>query len=272
MKLLHSDQLLNLTTNHNLARGQYSIFMLRYSGVAQAGITIALTDLGTIVLNWNGNDIVNVDVEVLSFLANEYGGFIEANSAVGAAFNFSVVIPCGEWWDSKNIYDISDTDKVYFKCDFPLLTIANIVSGTITIHGKPAIGIHSYFHKILSRQVVSGGAGALTGNIPTSNISQIYVKNPAALVGNMQYSIDNKVKADNDATILLAYSNWIHLLEATGTFLTLEFCPSKDLREIISQELTYNLVFTGAGTLAQYYSAIEFSKIKQDQSRNNLVR
>lgn len=269
MKLLWNDNLGNLTTTYNVARGQYGLIMLRYTGVAAVGVTVTLANLGNVILNWNGDDKVNVDAELLSLLANVYGGVIESTSAAGGAFAFSVIIPTSAWFDPKNVYDISDKDKVYIKLDYPALTPAVIASGSVSIYAKPRKGIHSYFHKILSRAVVSGGAGVITDTINASNIIELYLKNPAALVSQIQIIKDNNVYVDGDAGSELAHSNWIHQLETGNTTLAVEFAESKDIREAISNTLSYKYTFTGAGNLPQYYSAIEFSAIKQAESFAN---
>jgi len=258
MKLLWQDNLANLTTNFTVPRGQYGLFLIRYSGVAATGQTVATTDLGNVILNANGNDKINVDVDLLSQLANVYGGAVEASSAAGGNFAFSILIPTGAWFDAKNIYDISANDKVYFKLDYPNLTSAKIVSGTVSVYAKPRHGVMNYWHKILSRAVVSGGAGVITDTLPVANISEVYLKNPAALISQVQLVKDGKVYVDGDVNAELAYSNWIHLLESSVTLLAVEFVESKDVREAISNNLSYKYQFTGAGNLAQYYSAIEF--------------
>lgn len=268
MKLIKTENLSNLQMNLNLARGQYGLFLIRFSGTNQAAKSVALSDLGNVILNWNGKDIVNVDVEVLTMMANIYGGFIEATNVVGGAFAFSFIIPTGAWFDTKNIYDVSDSDKVFFKLDYPNV-LTNALSGSCTINALPQVGIMSYFHKILSRTVVSGGAGIITDTIVQSNIINLYIKDPATLTSDIQLIVDNEVKVDGSVSVELAYSNWIHLIESAGTFLCEDFAPSKDVREAISNILTYKYQFTGAGNLQQYYSAIEFSQLKQRQSLAN---
>lgn len=265
MKLLFRDSAMNSTTTYNVAREQYGSFLVRFAGTAAAGQTVAAADLGNVILNWNGGDVVNVDAEMLANAANLYGGAVEATSAQAGAFAFSFIIPCGAWNDPRNIYDVNDKDKVYIKLDFAALS-AKIASGTVSINAKPRTGIMSYFHKILSRSVVAGGAGTITDTINAANISELYVKNPAALVSTMQISKDGKTYVDNDAATELSYSNWIHQVESAGTFLGVEFIESGDLRQSLSKQLTYKYVFTGAGTLAQYYSSIEFSAQKQAES------
>ena len=269
MKLLWTDQLANLSTTYNVARGQYGLFLIRYSGTAAAAYTVTTTDLGNVIFNWNGNDKINVDVDLLSQLGNVYGGAIESSSSVGGAFAFSIVIPTAAWFDSKNIYDISQGDSVYFKLDYPLLTAAKVASGSVSIYAKPRTGVMQYIHKILSKSVVSSGAGIITDSLQVPNIIETYIKNPAALISNLQLSKDNKLKVDGDTASELAYSNWIHLLESSITLLAIEYAESMNVQEANSNNLQYKFTFTGAGNLAHYYSAIEYTPQKTAESIAN---
>ncbi len=266
MKLLKQETLSNLQLNYNVSRGQYGLFIIRFTGINAAASVVALSDLGNVILNWNGEDIINVDFELLTQLANEYGGYIESTpGAVGTAFAYSCIIPTSAWFDPKNVYDVGLSDKAFFKLDFPNV-LTNAASGSVSISGLPQKGIQSYFYKILSRTVVSGGAGIITDTIVQNNIINLFIKNPAALTDSIQILIDNDVKIDGSVPVELAYANWTHLVEAAGNFLAIEFAPSKDVREAISNMLTYKYNFIAAGNLQQYYAAIEFSQTKQEQS------
>lgn len=268
MRLLWRAALSQGSTTYNFTRGQFGLILVRFAGTNAAGQTVNTSDLGNVILNWNGDDKINVDADLLVQLANVYGGAIENISAAGSSFAISFAIPTGSWWDAQNIYDISENDKVYLKLDFNNI-VSKITNGTVSIYAKPRLGAMAYIHKILSRAVVSGGAGTITDTIPVNNISAIYIKDPSSLVDNIQIIKDGKVIIDGDTASELVYSNWIHLLETSGNLLALELAESKDVREAIGQTLTYKYNFTGAGNLSQYYSAIEFTPKKLEQSLAN---
>jgi len=258
MNLLYTDNLTNLSTNYLINPGKYGGFLIRYSGTAQAGQTVTLANLGNVIFNAEGKDKINVDAEFLSFAANLYGGFIEADSAVGGAFNFSIWIPSGVWFDPVNILDLRKDKDATFKLDFPAMTAALIASGNVQISGILQPGVQKYYHTMFSYNVVAGGAGVLTNTIAKSNIIELYIKNPAALISTVQLSKDNVTYVNGNIANELAYSNWIHQIEATGTFYAQEFASSKNIAQASGRNLTFNYNFTGAGTLAQYYSAVEW--------------
>jgi hypothetical protein len=264
MKLLWSDNLKNAGTNFPIPSGTYGAFLIRYSGVPVGAISN--TDLGNVILNRNGDDKINVDVDLISQIDNLYGGFIEDTLNAASDFEVSILIPCGNWNDKRHVYTFGANDKAFFKLDYPSLSPL-ITSGTVNIYGKEKAGIQSYWYKLLSKFVVSGGATAgLTDSILTPNICQLFLKNPAALVSNIQLIKDGKVFSDGDVSAELAYGNYQHEIESIGNMFAFEFCETGNVLESVNTQLTYKYTFTGAGTLQQYYSAIEFDAAQQAQS------
>lgn len=268
MRLLHSVPSTNGSLTFFLPKGQYGSIMIEYDLDAALGVTLTRAQMGNIILNWNGDNVINVDAEILNLLDNVYGGTAEFSAAVGGATRMSVFIPLAQWFDSLNVYDIGEKDQVYIKLDFPTIALAtNVDSGSVRVYAKNKVGVMNYLHKIISRSVVSAGATTIADTYPVNNISQLYLKNPAALVSNIQITKDNDTVVDAPTAVLNAYSDWIHLLESTNTTIVIEFGESKDIRENVGSQISYKYTFTGAGTLAQYFSYIEFTPIKAIESR-----
>jgi len=258
MRQLWTDNLINGQTTYKLEPGQFGNFLIRYSGIAQAGKTVALTDCGNVVFNIKGESKINVDVELLSQAANLYGGYIEVSSVAGGAFAFSIVIPGGYWYDKKNVWNILDGLRAFFQLTYGNMNAALIVSGTVVIYGKPQAGIQSYYHKILSNPIVASGAATLTNSISEQNIIALYVKDPTALTDSLQITKDKILHFDGDTVSELVWSNWIHNLESASTLLALEFAESGNIMEANSLSLGWQYHFTAGGTLEQYYSSIQY--------------
>ena len=239
--------------SYQLEKGQFGLFLIRFEGTNATGQAVTLADLGSVVLRWNGQDVVNVDFEFLNMVSNLYGGVSEFSSTTGGAFKASAFIPTGIWFDSQNIYDIGDEDKVEFVLNW---NTAKIASGSVYIFGKPRRGVMSYLHGIYKRTIVSGGAGDISDSIPVENITQFYIKNPTALINTLQVARDGKAVVDGYVGALQSYSDWIHLLEASSNLIAIEFVESKDLREVVSTGITYKINTTGAGNIESYYSRL----------------
>jgi hypothetical protein len=269
MKLLNSVPASNGSLTHYLPSGQYGVIAIEMVLDAAAGVTLTRANMGNIILNWNGQDVVNIDAEILNLLNNVYGGVSEFSAVAGGAHRFTAYIPCGQWFDSQNIYDVGDNDKVSVKLDFPDLALAaNVDSGQINIYAKNRVGVMNYLHNIISRNIPASGASTLADSYPLNNVSQMYLKNPAALLTNVQIVKDGLTLVDAPPATLIAYSDFSHLLETTNTTLALDFIESKDIRESLGSTINYKYTFSGAGTLEQYFSFIEFTPTKAIESRD----
>jgi len=268
MKLLHAVPSTNGAMTFFLPKGQYGVLAIEYDLDAAAAVTLTRANMGNIILNWNGNDVINVDAEILNLLDNVYGGASEFSAVAGGATRMTVYITCGQWFDSQNVYDIGDNDKVSLKIDFPLLALAaNVDSGFIRVYAKEKIGVMNYLHNIIPRPVVSSGAAVLADSYPLNNVSQVYLKDPATLLTNVQIIKDGTTVVDATPAALLAYSDFIHQLEAGSTTLAIDFIESKDIREAVGSTVSYKFSFSGAGTQEIYFSFIEFTPAKANQSQ-----
>jgi hypothetical protein len=257
-----------------LPKGQYGNILIDYSGTNAALKTMTLADLGNIRLNWNGQDVVNVDAEILSILNNLYGGVAPFVSAAGANFSGQIIIPCGQWTDSMNIYDIGNTDQVQLTLDFPnLAAIANVTAGTVTVYYKDKVGVMNYLHNIVMRQVVAQGGGWVNDTFPVNNVSQIYLKTPVTNhVTDLQILKDNETHVDSTTAVAQAYSDYIHIVETATTSIAIECAESKNIMESIGGQVQYRYLFSQADTLQQYFSYILFTKQKSSESRNTSGR
>ena len=267
MKLLHSVPVSNGSMTFFLPKGQYGALQFRYDVVAAAGITLTRANFGNVILNWNGNDIINVDADIINRLDNVYGGVAEFNMSAGASSQMSCFLTCGERFDTNNIYDIGDSDRVYVKLDFSdLANAANVTSGMVSVYAKNRVGVMNYLHNIIARPVVSSGAATLADSYPINNVAQVYIKDPATLLSKIMIVKDNITQADADPSVLISYSDFIHRLETTNSTLALDFVESLDIREALGSTIKYSYVFSGAGTLEQYFSFIEFTPSKAQES------
>lgn len=259
--LIHQDNITNGSTTFTLAKNQYDSLIIRYAGTAQSGKTVTTDDLGTVKMTVSGGQKpgtkIVASVSFLSLFANEYGGFIESTSAVGAAFAFSVIVPFHAVQDSLNVLD-TNLANVTFNLVYASDYATNILSGTVTVEAIPKAGVQRYFHQMLEQDVTAGGAGVLPFQINAENILQVYLISPASLISNLQLLKDGKEKVNGTLAVELAYSNWIHLLESTSTFLAVEFAPSGNIAEANGAQVSGNYTFTTNGTLQQFYTSIEY--------------
>ena len=270
MKLNYQVPLSQGSLSFFLPKGQYGNIMLRISGIAAAGVTITRAQLGNCQLVWNGQQVINVDLELLNQLNNLYGGYSDFTSALAGAFTASIIIPTGTYFDSSNIYEVGANDQVQLKIDFPdLANIANVASGNIAIYTKEKIGAMNYLYNMVPRFIVAGGAGNIADTYAVNNISQVFLKKPLTdgLTSHIQILKDNRTIADCDTVVAQDYSDYIHQVETPNDVIAIEMSESKDVREAIGGQVSYQYQFTGAATLKQYYGYISFTPAKAVESR-----
>jgi hypothetical protein len=99
-----------------LPKGLYGKFLIAYRGTNGA-TPKTRDDLGNLNLVWNGNSIMNVDVELLSYLADNKAGYSTFVSNANGVLNALIIVPCGTYEDNKNAYLVDDRTKVYFKLE-----------------------------------------------------------------------------------------------------------------------------------------------------------
>ena len=254
MKLLHSVPFSNGSLTFFLPKGLYGAFLIVYRGTNNVTAKTR-DDLGNVNLVWNGTSIINVDAELLSLLADLKGGYSTFASIPNSTLNAMLYIPCGTFEDNKNAYLIDDSVKAYFKLDFSNL---KDITGNIYLYGIERLGVHNYFYNILSRFVVSGGAGTLSDVQYISNAREMFVKN-LTIIDTIQIQKDKELVLDALTSDVLALSDFENQVEASSSLVVINFNQSNDVREIIGNEIIYKYVFNTSGTLEQYFAFITFN-------------
>lgn len=280
MKLLYSVPFNNGSMTFFLPKGTYGQILLVYRGTN--GTTPKnRKDLGNVNFVWNGNSLINIDAELLSYLADNKAGYSTFESTANGPLNAFIVVPCGVFEDNKNVYLVDETVKAYIKLDFPNLASLN---GNVYLYGVERLGVHRYFYNIISRFVVSGGSGTLSDVQYITNARELYVKN-LNIIDSIQIQKDKQLVVDALTKDIKALSDFESELETSGNLVIINFNKSNDIREIVGNEIVYKYIFNQAGTLEQYFGYITFTnpaksiavaqnniryKVAQSQSRKDL--
>lgn len=266
MKLLNAVSMANLSHTFFLPKGSWGGFMLVYVGTNPA-VAKTRDDLGNIQLNWNNTPVINVDAELLSYLGDMKGGVSTFTSVNGGALNAVIHIPCGMYGDKNNSYVFTEKDRVYFKLDFASLN--DVVGGVIYIYGIPKAGIQNYLYSINSRYVVAGGASVIADTHPVINVSQVFLKNYGS-VTQMKIEKDKQLLFDGLTGAIQSLSDYNNEIESAGTVVELDMNPSRDAREAIANEVSWNYTFSGASTLEQYFAQLIFTPSEALKSKTVL--
>jgi len=249
MKLLYSVPFNNQSLTFYLPKGSYGYFLISYTGTNNATPKTRL-DLGNVQLVHNSNPIINVDAEMLSYLADLKGGYTTFVSTTSSTLNATVIVPCGKFNDRNNSYVINDNNKFYFKLDFP--NLSNI-TGTISIYGVPKLGVQNYMYGIMQRNVVASGASTVSDVHRVSNALATYIKTSGSIT-QVQLVRDNQVVADSTLQDLGEFSDFVNQVESSSSLIEVDFNLSNDIREAVSNEIQFKYVTSAAVTVQQYFS------------------
>lgn len=249
MKLLYSVPFSNQSLTFYLPKGSYGYFLISYTGTNNATPKTRL-DLGNVQLVHNSNPIINVDAEMLSYLADLKGGYTTFVSTPSGTLNATVIVPCGKFNDRNNSYVINDNNKFYFKLDFP--NLSNI-TGTISIYGVPKLGVQNYMYGIMQRNVVASGASTVSDVHRVSNALATYIKTSSSIT-QVQLVRDNQVVADSTLQDLGEFSDFVNQVESSSSLIEVDFNLSNDIREAVSNEIQFKYVTSAAVTVQQYFS------------------
>lgn len=248
MQLLYSTAFSSSSLTFFLPKGSFGGFQIAFRGTNNA-TPKTRADLGNVQLTWNGNPIVNVDAELLSYLTDLKGGFSTFTSTASSTLNAQIYIPAGQYGDTNNSYLITDSDKVYFKLDFP--NLSNI-TGQVYIYGIKKQGVNNYLYCLTSRNVVASGAGTISDVHRLPNVSQIFLKNTTNMT-SLQIVRDNQTVVDGLKEDVQAFSDFYNEVEASNTVIEIPLNLSRDIREVVSQEILFKYTFSAATTLQQYF-------------------
>lgn len=248
MQLLYSTAFSSASLTFFLPKGSFGGFQIAFRGTNNV-TPKSRQDLGNVQLTWNGNPIINVDAELLAFLADLKGGFSTFTSNANSTLNAQIYIPAGQFGDTNNAYLITDSDKVYFKLDFP--NLSNI-TGQVYIYGIRKQGVNNYFYCLTSRNVVTSGAGTISDVHRLPNVSQIFLKNTTSMSA-LQIVRDNQTVVDGLKEDVQAFSDFYNQVEQSNQVIEIPLNLSRDVREVISQEILFKYTFTGSTTLQQYF-------------------
>lgn len=258
-----------LLTSHTaqLPEGSFSAFLARIYGTNGGGGTLLTTDLGRARLVLNGEDLINTDQDILHTLNNFLFGFPEETSAVGAAFAFTFLIPCGLPKDPNNIL-ITKNDQAHIGFDFSLAAAA--VAPTVAtweIYGIRKYGTQSHTLRLHQMSENYTAATVDRWDIPVRNVKGLLIKaGTPANMSRIEVFVDGKVRYNTTWAAAVAYSNLIHNVEAAEADLYIPFALSNTMQEVMSDEIEVQVQTTGATTLDIYSLFYNFTPQKFQES------
>lgn len=166
---------------------------LEWLGVNLPAQTMALADLGIVAIQTSkyGQIFYMRMLEWFNIIA-AYGGTVRAASAVGAAFNFTVEIPCwylglatardANAWDVQNDWDFDCTNYLAGTA------AAKVLSGTFSLRYKPTSALMSYIPKRLFIDETVSTGQSYENDLTDRTIKNIWLYRNTSVIGTVFFS------------------------------------------------------------------------------------
>jgi archaellum component FlaF (FlaF/FlaG flagellin family) len=263
MILWKTEQLLNLQLSKELPLGTIKGLFIRYTGTNDAGQTATLANLGTVRVNYKGNDIVNTTVSFFNLFNNLKNGVSEFSSAVGAAFVASIYVPFHAPWDESNGLYVAKGDLATIDLRFSGLS-GVAASGVVEVYYVSAVGIANYIPLLINQNIQAGGAGQVVDEYQQFNISALYVTENAAITGQVNVYRDGRTLIQSTQAVLEANSNMMNRVETALAFFEINLNPLQQVANSLSSNVSVNITVNGATTIVVTFLAFLFD----DKIRN----
>jgi hypothetical protein len=260
MKILKSENTLNLGTQVALPTGIIKGLYIRFVGVGATGVTVTEAQLGTIRVNYRGNDIVNADLAGIGLFNNLHKGTHEFAAASGGAVTASYYIPFCLPWDENNGLINTDADRGTVYLSFPALAAAVMASGSVEVYVIEARTVAQYVPVFLNQSLQSGGAGTLTDRFRQFNISSIYIVENVHITGTIIVNRDGQNIVNASQAVLKAASNLNNRVETAVALIQLDLNPNQLLAGSLSNNVEVNLGMDAATTVVCYVLGVLFQQ------------
>ena len=248
MYLIKSESLNSGSITFPIPKGSIKDIIIRITGTNKAGVTLAVGEVGKLRLTRKGFDIVgNVDFQDLRNINNYEMGISPFASAVGAAFSGQVVVPFHYPQDELNILKfLADEGEFQFVVD--PTGLAKMEAGALMqVFAVFSKGVEKYLRVLLLTSRVLGASGATTVHeIMQRNVTQLYIRGGASDISNAIITRDNLTLINAAGAALVELTNQRGKIETAGTFILLDFAPTKSPAESISSTMQLHLTSAAA--------------------------
>jgi hypothetical protein len=252
--------------------GKWKGFYLFYTGVNQAGQTLTVALLGSVVMKSKGRQFQMIEIDRLQQIDAQKYGSIAATSGAGAAFNFSAFLPQHVPGDSINCLFVEQDGEMTMELIGTYgATAVVILSGDVSVYGVEAEGIHQYYLQIDQKDfntVLGNGTQPILG---VENFYEIFLAYSANLA-EVTVLIDGKAKYSNctlqgliDSTNLF---NAIETYNATISPLDIQLAGTGDLSEALGDtcSILYRVTTAAIAPLEVVVFSIDYDTVKANSS------
>lgn len=273
MRLIHQENLLNLSARFKIPIGKWRGLLFVFDGDAAAGITVAATDLGTVKISSDGVVKSNFTLSKLQALnAIDYGA-CETTSNAGSTFRFSVFMPF-VYPNSPYAYIVRPEKNIEVVATFSAMVSSLIDSGQFKCFAIPSdkTALCPYELNYNDFDLTFGAAAtAKPEQIKFDNISRVLVESDTQL-SSLQVKKDGETLFDQiDKDDLTAYVNlfgFIETFSSSYAWLLIDILQSGDLVSAQNDYVEFVFTVAAACTVQILVETMNLTPVKFQQSMN----
>jgi len=260
----------------SLPAGRFSHLQLTYEGTTDAGQTLELDDLGTLVITDRGQELQRMPVGVLNQLADLKGGYPAKPTGNAATAERVVSYASFGYSGFPNVLAVNDQNEIEIRY-IPSANIgtkfgANAV--TLRIEAWENFEIVSrYKMKIASQNQQASAAGTINDNIQGKNLVALLLRDPDSVVSELNAKVGDKVLIDNAPfSIVKDETNIINRIESADNELAEVAISQNGVKGgTFNNGGTIQTTFSGAGTMELYKVSFEWLSEAQVQRNRQQV-
>jgi hypothetical protein len=266
--------------------GKYKHLYIGFEGIAEAGLTLTLAMLGTILaVKRTRNFISNVKMTNMMHIANVMGGIPNFEATVASTSRFFIPILCYDASAPENILDVQEEDAFTFTLTNLALFTTTIASGTYTLYGEDADGVQHYIPLLNQVTEVIGGAGNVVKQLTGENFVRVFINGMDDTdISKITIRQDGFTKVNGSPFSVRAMSNFESNIESqasgspigTGyeTGLVFAHIPLSHGQpsELLSDSLEYDITTTGAASPEIISVTLDFTPDEQALSQASAIQ
>ena len=250
--------------------GKYRALVVELIATNNAGQTLANTEIGTIRVTRNGEEIISaIDFADILSLNNADGGAADFASAIGAGVTCQARVCFHLPADSVNIAEFRDGEG-QVQILMNATGMAKLASGSFSVYAVYGDGVESYLPKLSNFGQTLPASGVINVVTNISNVQRVYFRT-ASQFGNIFLQKGSDLLYNADSGALKRDTGYNYRLESTPAFILLDLAKVPTFANIASRQIEMQLTSAGAGNAVIVLQHLSFDSARTSATRNTFT-
>lgn len=243
--------------------GMYEGYKMRFTIDQAAASTVALADLGEIVLTYHGKPKQLINFSQIAVLDNyKYGAREDVDAGAGLVHTIDFFIPLVHWDDPYSTVWIEDDTTAFLQWN-PAASLAALVDTlTLRLTGKERRGVMTHILGLNKVDIAQVVGTTRPEPIRPYNITNLFVEYDTD-TNLVQVDVDGRTEVQNMTPVELLnqtlLDNRIETYSTTGAYYEIDFLSARQwdaaaLLRGLNTDVQLTLTGTGADTISVFHA------------------